>query len=216
MPDHSLGCRPRGRPRRGREEPDGRLGLVRCSQGELRRVRAEVSADFEEWGQGIVDFLPESSHLLALSDGVVGRRPVLASLRREAPGESSKDAFMRRLKRSDPAFGIFEVYAAEHAERWAGAKALTLEAAMGEMSEIERKYALECEEYANVQFGISEEFSTTAAWLRSRVQIRWPMQMLSLKASKHSNLAGTKLSMPSWRRNCLLWTRRGKSSCRSP
>merc|ERR1712194_317708 len=68
-----------------------------------------------------------------------------------APGESSKDAFMRRLKRSDGAFGIFEVYAAEHAERWAGAKALTLEAAMGEMSEIERKYALECEEYASVQ-----------------------------------------------------------------
>jgi len=79
-----------------------------------------------------------------------------------APGESSKDAFMRRLKRSDPAFGIFEVYGAEHAERWSGAKALTLEAAMGEMPEIERKYALECEEYANVQFGISEEFSATA------------------------------------------------------
>merc|ERR1711957_623679 len=79
-----------------------------------------------------------------------------------APGESSKDAFMRRLKRSDPAFGIFEVYGAEHAERWAGAKALTMEAAMAEMPEIERKYALECEQYANVQFGINDEFSATA------------------------------------------------------
>jgi len=79
-----------------------------------------------------------------------------------APGESSKDAFMRRLKRSDGAFGIFEAYGAEHAERWAGAKALTVDAAMAEMPEIERKYALECEEYANVQFGISEEFSATA------------------------------------------------------
>merc|ERR1711957_959399 len=29
-------------------------------------------------------------------------------------GESSTDAFMRRLKRSDPAFDIFEAYAAEH------------------------------------------------------------------------------------------------------
>jgi len=79
-----------------------------------------------------------------------------------APGESSKDAFMRRLKRSDPAFDIFEAYAAEHAERWAGAKALTMEAAMAEMPEIERKYALECEQYANVQFGINDEFSATA------------------------------------------------------
>jgi len=33
---------------------------------------------------------------------------------------------------------------------------------MAEMPEIERKYALECEEYANVQFGISEEFAATA------------------------------------------------------
>merc|ERR1711974_73602 len=47
-----------------------------------------------------------------------------------APGESSKDAFMRRLKKSDPAFPIFEAYAAEHTERWAAAKALTAAEAM--------------------------------------------------------------------------------------
>merc|ERR1711879_325632 len=53
-----------------------------------------------------------------------------------APGESSKDAFMRRLKRSDPSFAIFEAYAAEHTERWAGATALTVDAALKEMPEI--------------------------------------------------------------------------------
>merc|ERR1711941_34942 len=36
-----------------------------------------------------------------------------------APGESSKDAFMRRLKKGDPAADIFEAYAAEHTERFA-------------------------------------------------------------------------------------------------
>jgi len=76
-----------------------------------------------------------------------------------APGESSKDAFMRRLKTSDPAYEIYAAYAAEHAERWASAKALSMDAAIKEMPEIERKYALECAEYDNVLFGISDEFA---------------------------------------------------------
>jgi len=78
------------------------------------------------------------------------------------PGESSKDAFLRRLKTADPAREIFEAYAAEHTERWSGATALTVDAALAEMPEIERKYALECEEYSNVLFGISEELSGAA------------------------------------------------------
>merc|ERR1719215_98533 len=76
-----------------------------------------------------------------------------------APGETSKDAFMRRLKTSDPAFAIYEAYAAEHTERWDGAKALALDAAMAEMPEIERKYGLECAEYDSVLFGLSDEFA---------------------------------------------------------
>merc|ERR1719373_1049932 len=77
-----------------------------------------------------------------------------------APGESSSDAFMRRLKKSDPAYEIYKAYAAEHAEKWAGAKALTIDAAMAEMPEIERKYNLECAEYGSVMFGLSDEFAT--------------------------------------------------------
>merc|ERR1719343_669680 len=54
-----------------------------------------------------------------------------------APGESSASAFMRRLKKADPAYAIFEAYAAEHAEKWAAAKALTMADALSEMPEIE-------------------------------------------------------------------------------
>merc|ERR1719229_1672003 len=53
-----------------------------------------------------------------------------------APGESSKEAFMRRLKWSAPAYDIYEAYVAEHTERWAGAKALSMADAMAEMPEI--------------------------------------------------------------------------------
>merc|ERR1712060_583189 len=52
-----------------------------------------------------------------------------------------------------------KAYAAEHAERGAGAKALTMEAAIAEMPEIERKYGLECAEYGSVMFGLSDEFA---------------------------------------------------------
>merc|ERR1719233_400443 len=76
-----------------------------------------------------------------------------------APGESSADTFLRRLKTSDPAYEIYKAYAAEHAEKWAGAKALTMEAAIAEMPEIERKYNLECAEYGSVMFGLSDEFA---------------------------------------------------------
>jgi len=79
-----------------------------------------------------------------------------------APGESSKDAFMRRLKRADPAYEIYEAYAAEHSEKWAGAKALSMADAMAEMPEIERKYNLECSEYDAVIFGLNDEFAATA------------------------------------------------------
>jgi len=78
------------------------------------------------------------------------------------PGESTADAFMRRLRKADPAYAIFEAYAAEHKERWADAKALTLTEAAAEMPEIERKYRLECVEYANVIYGVSDEFAATS------------------------------------------------------
>merc|ERR1711972_398746 len=50
----------------------------------------------------------------------------------------------------------------EHTERWAGAKALTMDEAIAQMPEIERKYKLECQEYNNVLYGISEELVGSA------------------------------------------------------
>merc|ERR1711972_36199 len=85
-------------------------------------------------------------------------RHPLQALQRSATAE----AFMRRLKTADPAYPIYEAYGAEHEERWSAAKALTMDEALAEIPEIERKYALECEEYSNVLFGISEELGATA------------------------------------------------------
>merc|ERR1712107_974800 len=79
-----------------------------------------------------------------------------------APGESSAEAFMRRLKKSDPAYAIYQAYAEEHAERWAEAKELSVAEATTQMPEIERKYQLELAEYDNVTFGLSDEFAAAS------------------------------------------------------
>eukprot|EP00933_Yihiella_yeosuensis_P007179 TRINITY_DN1120_c0_g1_i3.p1 TRINITY_DN1120_c0_g1~~TRINITY_DN1120_c0_g1_i3.p1 ORF type:complete len:571 (+),score=175.01 TRINITY_DN1120_c0_g1_i3:70-1782(+) len=79
-----------------------------------------------------------------------------------APGESSSEAFMRRIKRSDPSYEIFQAYAEEHADRWASAKALSMDEAMAQMPEIERKYALEVQEYGNVLYGVNDELAAGA------------------------------------------------------
>merc|ERR1712179_322377 len=100
--------------------------------------------------------------LEAFTDVLESRKEGLGGRWFRAPGESTADAFMRRLKRSDPAFAIFQAYAEEHAERWAEAKTMTVAEAIAEMPEIERKYKLECAEYDNVVFGISEEFSAAS------------------------------------------------------
>merc|ERR1712008_569826 len=47
-------------------------------------------------------------------------------------------------------------------ERWASATALSMDQALAEMPEIERKYLLECEEYENVLFGMSDELAGAA------------------------------------------------------
>jgi len=98
----------------------------------------------------------------AFSEVLESRKEGLGGAWFTAPGESSKEAFMRRLKKSDPAHAIYAAYAAEHAERWAGAKALSMEEALAEMPEVERKYTLECDEYNNVLFGINDEFAAAA------------------------------------------------------
>lgn len=87
------------------------------------------------------------------------RKPGLSGVWFTAPEESSRDAFMRRLKADDPAHAVYEAYANEHAERWAAAESLTVDEALKKMPEIERLYRLECSEYANVLYAMSEQFS---------------------------------------------------------
>jgi len=98
----------------------------------------------------------------AFAEVLESRKEGLGGCWLTAPGESTASAFMRRLKKADPSYAIFEAYAAEHEEKWAAAKALTMAEALNEMPEIERKYNLECAEYDSVVFGISEEFSLSA------------------------------------------------------
>merc|ERR1712048_1536045 len=100
--------------------------------------------------------------LEAFTDVLESRKEGLGGRWFRAPDESTADAFMRRLKRSDPAFAIFQAYTEEHAERWAEAKTLTVAEAVAQMPETERKYKLECAEYDNVVYGVSEEFSAAA------------------------------------------------------
>lgn len=98
----------------------------------------------------------------AFCEVLSSRKAGLGGVWFSAPGESTKDAFMRRLKRSDPSFAIFEAYAAEHSERWSTAKAITIAEAVESMPEIERKYALECAMFDDVVFGLCDEFSTNS------------------------------------------------------
>mmetsp|Transcript_49097 Transcript_49097/g.107239 ORF Transcript_49097/g.107239 Transcript_49097/m.107239 type:complete len:571 (+) Transcript_49097:82-1794(+) len=100
--------------------------------------------------------------LEAFTEVLESRKEGLGGCWFTAPGESSKEAFMRRLKTSDPAYAIYEAYATEHGERWAAAKTLSLAEAMAEMPEIERKYKLECAEYDSVLYGVSEELAAAA------------------------------------------------------
>jgi len=79
-----------------------------------------------------------------------------------AQGESTKDAFMRRLKPNDPSYHIYEAYAEEWQQRWADAKALSMDEALAEIGEVERKYKIECAEYENVVYGLSDEFSAAS------------------------------------------------------
>jgi hypothetical protein len=100
--------------------------------------------------------------LEAFSDVLESRKEGLGGCWFSAPGESSSESFMRRLKTSDPAYDIYKAYAEEHSERWAGAKALSMDEAINMMPEIERLYGLECAEYSNVLYGISEEFAASS------------------------------------------------------
>lgn len=90
------------------------------------------------------------------------RKEGLAGSWFSVPGESSKDAFLRRLKKGDPSYDIFVSYAAEHSARWEAATTLSTAEALKQIPEIERKYDLECQAYNDVVFGLNDELSASS------------------------------------------------------
>jgi len=76
------------------------------------------------------------------------------------PGETQLDAFMRRVKKTDPAYKIYEAYAAEFKERWAGATVVPADKVDAALAEIAPKYALECQEFATVAMSVCDELAT--------------------------------------------------------
>merc|ERR1711924_258027 len=100
-----------------------------------------------------------SSALESFCDVLETRKEGLEGNWFAAPGESTSEAFMRRLKKSDPGYAIFEVYAEEHKELWANATQVPMDKVLEEMPEVERKDRLECQLYDSVLFGLNDEFS---------------------------------------------------------
>jgi len=62
-------------------------------------------------------------------------------------GETPLEAFMRRLKKDDPCYEIYEEYVAEFNTRWAAKQKISLEKAQELIGEVERLYQLECAEF---------------------------------------------------------------------
>lgn len=65
-------------------------------------------------------------------------------------GESPREAFMRRLKKDDPAYNVYEEYNKEFVQRWQDAQQITREEAVDRIDEVERRYKLETEEFDNM------------------------------------------------------------------
>lgn len=131
----------------------------------------DVSTDPVECFQSLADhvtmtgrrFEPGYAAALEAFCGVLSsRKDGLAGAWFNIPGESTRDAFLRRLKKSDPAYAIYEVYAAEHGERWAAATTMSVAEAVDAIGEIERKYGLECAAYDEVVYGLNDEFAANS------------------------------------------------------
>jgi hypothetical protein len=63
------------------------------------------------------------------------------------PGESPLEAFMRRLKKDDPCYEIYEEYAEEFNARWGAKESISKDKAQELIGEIERLHGLECAEF---------------------------------------------------------------------
>jgi len=85
------------------------------------------------------------------------RKPGLQGSWFALPGESQADAFMRRLKKSDPAYKIYAAYVEEMKEKWASAEVVPADKVEGMLAAITPKYELECAEFTTLAMAVCEE-----------------------------------------------------------
>jgi hypothetical protein len=87
------------------------------------------------------------------------RKPGLQGAWFALPGESQADAFMRRLKKSDPAYKIYAAYVEEMKEKWASAEVVAADKVEGMLAAIKPKYELECAEFTTLAMSVCEELA---------------------------------------------------------
>merc|ERR1719453_710078 len=85
------------------------------------------------------------------------RKPGLQGSWFALPGESQADAFMRRLKKSDPAYKIYAAYVEEMKEKWASAEVVPADKVEGMLAAIKPKYELECAEFTTLAMSVCDE-----------------------------------------------------------
>jgi hypothetical protein len=86
-----------------------------------------------------------------------GRKAGLAGSWFALPGETQATAFMRRLKKSDPAYKIYAAYVEEMTERWASASVVKMEQVDAMLAEILPKYEIECAEFNTLALSVCDE-----------------------------------------------------------
>jgi len=98
-------------------------------------------------------------------------------------GESPREAFMRRLKKDDPAYQIYEDYSREFVERWENAQEISKDEASNLIIDVERRYKLEAQEFDELFLKKDEE---NAAPLHLASSLTGPLTDDTFKVSKDS------------------------------
>mmetsp|Transcript_38204 Transcript_38204/g.91831 ORF Transcript_38204/g.91831 Transcript_38204/m.91831 type:complete len:570 (+) Transcript_38204:66-1775(+) len=83
--------------------------------------------------------------------------------------ESQADAFLRRLNKFDTARPVYEAYVGELKERLAAKTEVPVDQVVAKVEAIEKLYAAECTEYANILFALNDAISTESKECQERL-----------------------------------------------
>merc|ERR1719198_1345201 len=87
------------------------------------------------------------------------RKPGLQGAWFALPGETQADSFIRRLKKSDPAYKIYAAYVEEMKEKWASAEVVPADKVDAMLAAITPKYEPECAEFTTLALSVCEELA---------------------------------------------------------